>query len=79
MGNPRKTKDKKNKASKTRATPRKEESAMARAGEEEEASTSQVEEAPVGAGVSGDVHSTTGRADRSLLREAPTVLRHGPS
>ena len=62
MGNPRKTKDNKNKdkakgnepASKTCAMLRKEENATARAGEEEEAPTSQVEEFSVDAGVSGD-------------------------
>ena len=67
MGNPRKNKDKKNEdkakdneaASKTRATPRKEESAMARAGAEEQPSTSQVEDAPVDAGVSGDDDGST--------------------
>ena len=54
MGRPSKKKDNKNTASKTRASPRKEQSAMPRAGEEEEASASQMEEAPVDAGVSGD-------------------------
>ena len=44
MGNPRKTKDKKNKepASKACETPRREEGTTARAGEAEEPSTSQV-------------------------------------
>ena len=67
MGNPRKNKGKKNKdkakdnepASKRRATPRKEESTTARAGAEEEPSTSQVEDAPVDAGVSGDDDGST--------------------
>ena len=67
MGNPRKNKDKKNKdkamdnepASKTRATPRTEEGATARAGEAEEPSTSQMEDAPVDVGVSGDDDGST--------------------
>ena len=60
MGNPRKNKDKKNEepASKARETPRREE-ATVRAGEGEELSTSQVEDAPVHAGVSGDDDGST--------------------
>ena len=65
MGNPRKNKDKKNKdkakdnepASKTRDTQRTEEGAMARAGEADEPSTSQVEDAPVE--MSGDDDGST--------------------
>ena len=67
MGNPRKNKDKKNKdkakdnepASKTRETPRTEEGATAMAGEAEEPSTSQVQDVPVDAGVSGDDDGST--------------------
>ena len=60
MGNPRKNKDKKKEsASKTHETPRREEGATARAGEAEEPSTSQVEDAPVDAGVSGDDDGST--------------------
>ena len=65
MGNPRKTKDKRNKdkakdnepVSKTRETPRTEEGATARAGEAEEPPTSQVQDAPVE--MSGDDDGST--------------------
>ena len=83
MGNPRKTKDKKNKepASKTRETPRREEGTTARAGEAEEPSTSNVQDAPVNAGVSGDddgstqqlsSRSQTNRTSRSQTSTADT-------
>ena len=46
-------------ASKTRETPRTEEDVTARAGEAEESSTSQVQDVPVDAGVSGDDDGVT--------------------
>ena len=68
MGNPRKNKDKKNKepASKARETLRREEGATARAGEVEKPSTSQVEDAPVDAGVSGDDDGSTQQLSKPL-------------
>ena len=65
MGNPRKNKDKKNKdkakdnepAIKTRDTQRTEDCATARAGEADEPSTNQVEDAPVE--MSGDDNGLT--------------------